>query len=52
MKTNSAVVNWSNNIVFDGGVIILFLTVLKHECFFIRLNWFDCKKRIMQLLSI
>jgi len=22
----------------------LFLTVLKHDIFFIRLNWFDCKK--------
>jgi len=34
------------------GVKIWFLTVLKHDIFFIRLNWFDCKKRIMQLFSV
>jgi len=26
------------------GVIILFWTVLKHYIFFMRLNWFDCKR--------
>jgi len=43
MKTNNAIVNWSNNIVFDGS---------QTRNFFIRLNWFDCKKRIMQLFSV
>jgi len=42
-ETNNAIVNWSNNI---------FLTVLKHNIFFMRLNWFDCRKRIMQLFSV
>ena len=43
MKTNNAIVNWSNNIVFDGS---------QTPYFFIRLNRFDCKKRIMQLFSV
>ena len=43
MKTNNAIVNWSNNIVFDGS---------QTRYFFIRLNWFDCKKQITQLFSV
>jgi len=35
MKTNNVIANWSNNIVFDGS---------QTQYFFIRLNWFDCKK--------
>ena len=35
METNNPIVNWSNNIVFDGS---------KTLYFFIRLNWFDCKR--------
>jgi len=34
---------WSNKIVFDGS---------QTRYFFIRLKWFDCKKRIMQLFSV
>jgi len=34
------------------GEIISFLTVLKHDICFIKLHWFDCKKRITQLFSI
>ena len=34
------------------GEMISFLTVLKHNMFFIRLNCFDCKKGIMQLFSV
>ena len=43
MKTKCAVVNWSNNIVFDGS---------QTRYCFIRLNRFDCKKRIMQLCLV
>jgi len=43
MKTNSAIVNWSKNIVTDGS---------QTRYFFIRLNWFDWKKRIMQLFLV
>jgi len=43
MKVNNAIVNWRNNIVFDGS---------QTRYFFIRLNWFDCNYRIMQLFLV
>jgi len=35
METSNAMIHWSNNIVFDGSQPLYF---------FIKLNWFYCKR--------